>query len=204
MAEIAQNWQKHLIFIAFPQIRRAVIEQGKGGKKKHEDRYVKGKHKLLALKKLLALNPLTTSKLYIMSNGGGARQSQLATSFDVVKKQGKISNQRLRKRLRGDIEDLTPEILVSQASALTMTDEGDNTNPNLLTPRTHNTDVFAIKLNRLREKSTQYNLHKYFLSPCIQEKLVPKALELSLEPTIGNYDQEFIDNWYSDLKDFSL
>ena len=130
MAGIAQNWQKHLIFIAFPQIRRAVIEKGKGGKKKHEDRYVKGKHKLLALKKLLALNPLTTSKLYIMSTGE-ARQSQLATSFDVVKKHGEISNQRLRKRLRGDIEDLTPEILVSQASALIITDEGDNTNPNL-------------------------------------------------------------------------
>ena len=39
---------------------------------------------------------------------------------------------------------------------------------------------------------------------CIQEKLIPKGLELSLEPTTGNYDQEFIDNCYSNLKDFSL
>ena len=46
-----------------------------------------------------------------------------------------------------DIEDVTPEILVSQASTsrieVTIKDEGDNTNPNLLTARparTRNTD----------------------------------------------------------------
>ena len=111
------------------------------------------------------------------------------------------------KRLRGDTEDLTPEILVNQASASTITDEGDNTNPNLLTtkpPRTHNNDALTIKLNCLHEKSARYNSHKDFLSRCIQEKHVPKGLELSLDPTIGNYDQEFIDNWISNLKDFSL
>ena len=32
----------------------------------------------------------------------------------------------------------------------------------------------------------------------------PKGLEFSLEPTIGNYDQEFINNWYSILKEFSF
>ena len=55
----------------------------------------------------------------------------------------------------------------------------------------------------MREKSTRYNSHKDIPSRCIQEKLVPKGLELSLEPAVGNYDQEFIDNWYSNLKDFS-
>ena len=83
-----------------------------------------------------------------------------------------------------------------------ITYEGDNTNPNLLTARptrTHNTDALAIKLNRLREKSAWYNTHKYFLSLCIQEKLFLKGLELSLEPAIGSFDQEFIDNWYSNL-----
>ena len=55
----------------------------------------------------------------------------------------------------------------------------------------------------MREKSTRYNSHKDIPSRCIQEKLVPKGLELSLEPAAGNYDQEFIDNWYSNLKDFS-
>ena len=39
---------------------------------------------------------------------------------------------------------------------------------------------------------------------CIAEELVPKGLNLELEPTIGNYDQEFVDTWYSKLKTFSL
>ena len=31
------------------------------------------------------------------------------------------------------------------------------------------------------------------------EDLVPKGLKLELEPTIDNYDQEFVDMWYSKL-----
>ena len=66
---------------------------------------------------------------------GETRRSQSAISFNVVKNHGEISNQIPGKRLKGDIEDLTPEILVSRDSASTTTDEGDNTNPNLLTAR---------------------------------------------------------------------
>ena len=106
--------------------------------------------------------------------------------------------------------DVTPEILVSQASASTVKviikDEGDNTKPNLTArpARTHNTDALAIKLNRLCAKLAQYKSHKDFSSRYIQEKLVTKGLELSLEPTIGNYDQEFSDSWHSNVKDFTL
>ena len=38
----------------------------------------------------------------------------------------------------------------------------------------------------------------------ITDGLVPKGLELMLEPTIRNHDQNFLDNWYSKLKQFSL
>lgn len=31
-----------------------------------------------------------------------------------------------------------------------------------------------------------------------------KGLEHMLEPTVGNFDQEFIDKWYSSLKELSL
>ena len=31
-----------------------------------------------------------------------------------------------------------------------------------------------------------------------------KGLVVALEPTIGNHDQEFLDNWYSKQKQFSL
>ena len=138
---------------------------------------------------------------------GEARRSQSVISYNVVKKHGEISNQRPGKRLRGDIEDLPPEILVSQASTSIKTDEGDNANPNLITTRptrTHNTDALAIKLNPLSKKSARYNFHKDFLSHCIQERLLPKGLDFIVEPTVGNYDQEFIENWYFNLKNSSL
>ena len=38
----------------------------------------------------------------------------------------------------------------------------------------------------------------------IQENLVPKGVEITLEPTIGNFDQEFVDNWCTILKQFSI
>ena len=110
-----------------------------------------------------------------------------------------------------DIEDVTPEILESQASTsiieVTIKNEGDNTNPSLLTARParpHNNDRLVFKLNHLGAKSARYKSHKDFLSRCIQEKLVPKGLELNLEPKIGNYDREPTDNWYSNLNDLSL
>ena len=59
-------------------------------------------------------------------------------------------------------------------------------------------------MNRLKEKSARYNWHKDFLSKCIQENLVPKRVEITLEPTIGNFDQEFVNNWYTNLKQFFL
>ena len=37
-----------------------------------------------------------------------------------------------------------------------------------------------------------------------QRKLIPKGLKLLLEPTIGNHNHEFVDNWYSKLKQFFL
>ena len=143
-----------------------------------------------------------------MSSTGDARRSQSAIALSFSKKQGESSSQR-SKRSREQMEDQTPTIMVSQASTATITNETVNTNPNLLSPfstqtQYHNTDGLAIKLNRLKEKSARYTSHKEFLSQCIDNKLVPQGLSLTLEPTIGNYDQTFIDNWYSKLKDFSL
>ena len=47
------------------------------------------------------------------------------------------------------------------------------------------------------------NISKVFCQ-CIKSKLVAKGSELTFEPTVGNFDQEFIDNWYSSLKKFSV
>ena len=54
-------------------------------------------------------------------------------------------------------------------------------------------------MNRLKEKSARYNWHRDFLSKSIQEDLV-----FTLEPTIGNFDQEFVNNWYTNLKQFFI
>ena len=43
-----------------------------------------------------------------------------------------------------------------------------------------------------------------FLSRCFKDRLIPKGLKVELEPTIGNFDREFIDNWFSKLEDYSF
>ena len=96
---------------------------------------------------------------------------------------------------------------MNQTSTATITEESVNRNQNFLTasPITiHNTDGLAPKLNCLKEKFARYVSHKDFISQCIKSKFVPKGLELTLEPTMGNYDNDFIDNCFSSLKNFSL
>ena len=71
------------------------------------------------------------------------------------------------------------------------------------TPATNkNKGQVSLKLNRLKDKVTRYESQKGFLTRCIAEKLIPKDLKLQLEPTIGNFDQEFVDEWYSNWKVF--
>ena len=67
-----------------------------------------------------------------------------------------------------------------------------------------NKEQVALKLSCLKDKVARYESHNNFLTCCIAEKLIPKGLKLELEPTIGNFDQEFVDKWYSKLKGFSL
>ena len=46
----------------------------------------------------------------------------------------------------------------------------------------------------------RYNSHIYLLPKCIQVKLDPKGLETTREPTTDNFDQDIVDNWYTNLK----
>ena len=64
--------------------------------------------------------------------------------------------------------------------------------------------VKDLDRNWLNNKAARYESHKQFLENCIQEKLIPEGLRLQLEPTIGNYDDEFLHNWYVKLEKFSL
>ena len=54
----------------------------------------------------------------------------------------------------------------------------------------------------MKDKQARFASHKEFLTRPVAEDLVPKGLEVALEPTIGNHDQEFLDNWYSKQKQF--
>ena len=141
--------------------------------------------------------------MYIVSTGD-TRWSQLAIFFNSKSKQGEQTNNRTSKRKR---EEQTPNILVEEASTCTLVNEDTNQMTSSLpkTPATNkNKEQVALKLDRLKDKLTKYESHKDFLTRCIAEKLIPKGLKLELEPTIGNFDQEFVDKWYSKLKGFSL
>ena len=138
-----------------------------------------------------------------MSTGDTGR-SQSPVFFNNKSKKGEKTSNRTSKRKR---EEQIPTILVEQASTCTLVNEDANQITSSLqqTPAANEyKEQIALKLNRLKDKVTRYESHKDFLTRCIAEKLIPKGLKLGLEPTIGNFDQEFVDEWYSKLKGFSL
>ena len=65
------------------------------------------------------------------------------------------------------------------------------------------TDQLSLKLNRLTEKLCRYESHKYFISKCLNDKLIPEGF-WSLEPSIGNHEDEFLQQWYEDVTKFLL
>lgn len=138
-----------------------------------------------------------------ITSTGDTIQGQSATFFYLKRKQGEEENQRLAKRKH---EDFTRTILVEQTQTSTLIEENELTE----TPFsgfTSSTDKqkekIVLTLDRLKDNSIRYESHKVFLNR-LAEKLVPKGSRLELKPTIGNYDQEFVDTWYSKLKSFSL
>ena len=129
---------------------------------------------------------------------------QSAIFFNNKSKQGEETSNRTSKRKR---EEQAPTILVEQASTCTLANEDANQMTSSLqkTPAiSKNKEQIALKLNRFKDKVTRYESHKDFLTRCISEKLIPKGLKLELEPTTGNFDKEFVEEWYSKLKGFSL
>ena len=136
---------------------------------------------------------------------GETRRSQSATFFNTVNKQGESSKQTSTKRLR--LEEENPSIQLDHESTTTLIQQSSVIDMMVLaTPvdTSINKEKLALKLNHLKNKSARYESHKSFLNQCIREKLIPKGLEVYIEPTIGNHDQEFLDNWNQLFKDFSL
>ena len=64
--------------------------------------------------------------------------------------------------------------------------------------KTRHTRYHAIKLNRLKDKQGRNESEHSFLIRT-DAKIVPKSLLIDLEPTVGNHDQGFLDDWYDQL-----
>ena len=139
---------------------------------------------------------------------GDTRRSQSATVFDTFRKEKDSTNHGNKppwKRLRE--EDGNPAILVSEASTATLITDNLKEDQNFLVTPTfaeQHKEQQAMKLYRLKDKNARYQSHREFLSQCIESKLIPKGLKLELEPTIDNHNQEFLDTWYSNLREFTL
>ena len=128
----------------------------------------------------------------------------MASFFKATRGTEEDINQR-PKRLRQE-GNTTPAILVDVPSTATLTEVYlELNNDSLLTEnqKERNAKYLAIKLYRLKEKQARFVSHKEFFTRCVAEELVPKGLEVTLEPTIGNHDQEFLDKWYSKQNQFS-
>ena len=132
-------------------------------------------------------------------------RNSVGNIFNTKTKDGEEESSRLPSKRKRD--ELTPKILVKQTLTSPLIREEDNETTHCsrqMRSTDRNKEQNALKLNRIKDKAVRYKLHKDFLSRCIAKELVPKGLKLKLVPTIGNYDQEFVDTWYSKLKTFSL
>ena len=72
-----------------------------------------------------------------------------------------------------------------------------------ITKKDFNMEKQALHLNFLSNKAARYESHISFLMKCMEEKLIPEALKYSIEPSIGNHDEEFINEWYEIQKECS-
>ena len=132
--------------------------------------------------------PFSRPKKYIMSSGE-ARKSTSATFFGNVTGPRSV-NEQTKKRTRLELEQPNvPSITITNNNNTIGNTDGEG---------------IAIKLNRLTEKCCRYKSHKSFLDKCKAENQIPAGLQLSLEPSIGNQDEEFLQTWYGKLDECSV
>ena len=54
----------------------------------------------------------------------------------------------------------------------------------------------ASRLDRINNKKIRFLSHKEFLEKCCRDKLTPNGLKINLEPSIGNKNEEFVNQGY--------
>ena len=70
--------------------------------------------------------------------------------------------------------------------------------------KSKHTDYKRLNTIDSKDKEATYESHEGCLARCYDANIIPKDLLLELKPTIGDHDQEFLDNCYSKLKSFSV
>ena len=61
----------------------------------------------------------------------------------------------------------------------------------------------AFKIDRLRNKAERYESHVGFLKKCLDNNIIPNGLKCFVEPSIGNRDEGFLNQWHGILNDCS-
>ena len=96
----------------------------------------------------------------------------------------------------------TPRILVNDTPRTS--EATDTLLPTTPTVYSEHNEYLATKLDRLHDKKERYISHQEFLNRCLENDIVPIGLQLELEPTIGNHNDEFLNKWHTKLKEFSM
>ena len=61
----------------------------------------------------------------------------------------------------------------------------------------------AVRHDRLLDKIDRYKSHTVFIQKCISNEIIPYSYKVTVEPSIGNHDDEFLNGYYDLLDSFS-
>lgn len=61
----------------------------------------------------------------------------------------------------------------------------------------------AVRHDRLMDKIDRYNSHNQFIRKCMTGNVIPKSYQVTVEPSIGNHDDEFLKGYYDLCDNFA-
>ena len=69
-------------------------------------------------------------------------------------------------------------------------------NQSIKTTNEQETKKLAFSLNQIKNKKIRFLSYKEFLEKYFHDKLTLNGLKISLEPTIWNQNEKFVNQWY--------
>ena len=61
----------------------------------------------------------------------------------------------------------------------------------------------AIRHDRLLDKIDRYTSHNKFMRRCLTDNIIPISYKVTVEPSIGNHDEDFLKGYYDMMDGFS-